>query len=69
MSQRNYAAARLRYAAASAIALRKCAAVAGVPVVRPGPRRRGSKYAAAVGLMKAAISRIGRERRGVYPGN
>jgi hypothetical protein len=48
----NYAAARLRYAAASAIALSKCAAVAGVAAVRPGPRRTSNKYAAAVSLVK-----------------
>jgi hypothetical protein len=51
-SRRNYAAARRRYAAASAIALSKCAAVAGVAVVRSGPRRRSSEYAAAVRLVK-----------------
>ena len=51
-SRRNYAAARLRYAAASAIALSKCAAVAGVALVRRGLRRTSSKYAAAVRLVK-----------------
>jgi hypothetical protein len=51
-TRRNCAAARLRYAAASATALSKCAAVAGVAVVRPGPRRRSSKYAAAVRPVK-----------------
>jgi len=49
---RNYAAARLRYAAASAIALSKCAAVAGHALVRWGLRRRSRKYAAAVRLVK-----------------
>ena len=51
-SRRNYAAARLRYAAASATAFSKCAVVPGVTVVRPGPRRRSSKYAAAVRPVK-----------------
>ena len=50
--RRNYAAARLTYAAASATALSKSAAVAGVAVLRRGPRRTSSKYAAAARLVK-----------------
>ncbi len=68
-SRRNYAAPRLRYAAASAIALRKCAAVAGVALVRRGLRRRSSKYAAAVRLVKRRSPAMRRERRGAYPVN
>ena len=61
-SRRNYAAARLRYAAASAIGLSKCAAVAGVAAVRPGLRRRSSKYAAAAMAVKQRSSALAGNR-------
>ena len=55
----NYAAPRLRYAAANPVASTKWGEFAGLMAVGTGPRRTSDKYAAAATVVEDAIACVG----------